>query len=220
MAPDQNHVHSNRPYLTGVKRVEELFLVHGDSHQGLGYPRENGFLDRYRIYYDVVRFGPDVSGPIRMLDIGCGTARLYDHIKQSDPGDVTYRGIDLSEKMVAAAHVKHPNAEFLVGDPFELEAVWKPEPDFVVMGGVFTWRPAMDEDEMTAYMLRLLRMAFSHAKIGIAFNVMSKHVDWERDDLFHVPFDRMATLLHANLTRNYVFRADYGLYEYTTYVYR
>ena len=45
---------------------------------------------------------------------------------------------------------------------------------------------------MTDYMLRMLRMAFARCTCGIAFNVMSKHVDWERDDLFHVPFDEMA----------------------------
>ena len=30
---------------------------------------------------------------------------------------------------------------------------------------------------------------------GIAFNVMTKHVDWERDDLFHLPFDQLAEWL-------------------------
>ncbi len=54
----------------------------------------------------------------------------------------------------------------------------------------------------------------------MAFNVMSKHVDWEREDLFHLPFDTLAEFLKKELTRNFVFRNDYGLYEYTTYVYR
>jgi hypothetical protein len=55
---------------------------------------------------------------------------------------------------------------------------------------------------------------------GLAFNVMSKHVDWERPDLFHLPFDALAQVLARSLTRNFVIRNDYGLYEYTTYVYR
>ena len=49
---------------------------------------------------------------------------------------------------------------------------------------------------------------------------MSKHVDWERDDLFHLPFDDLARWLVASVSRNIVIRADYGLYEYTVYVYR
>jgi len=49
---------------------------------------------------------------------------------------------------------------------------------------------------------------------------MSKHVDWEREDLFHLPFDVLARFLTRMVTRNFVIRNDYGLYEYTTYVYR
>jgi SAM-dependent methyltransferase len=211
---------STRPYQTNVDRVEELFSIHGDSHRGLGYPREQGFLDRYRVYYDVVRLS-SFSGPsIRLLDVGCGTARLYDHIKTIGKSNVDYVGVDLSPRMIEAARGKHPDATFVHGDPFETGSIWTPEPDFVVLGGIFTWRPSMTETEMTDYMIRLLTLAFGHAKVGLAFNVMSKHVDWERDDLYHMSFDVMAATLQKHLSRNYVFRADYGLYEYTTYVYR
>jgi hypothetical protein len=72
---------------------------------------------------------------------------------------------------------------------------------------------------MFSYFQQLLRRVFEHATIGIAFNVMSKHVDWERDDLFHLPFDTLAEFLTKEVTRNFVLRNDYGLYEYTTYVY-
>jgi hypothetical protein len=75
-------------------------------------------------------------------------------------------------------------------------------------------------DEMLAYFERMLSAVFAKAEMGVAFNVMSKHVDWERDDLFHLPIDTLAHFLITSLTRNFVIRSDYGLYEYTTYVYR
>jgi hypothetical protein len=68
-------------------------------------------------------------------------------------------------------------------------------------------------------MSRTVMRVCSLVEVGVAFNVMSKHVDWERDDLFHVPFDEIAAFLFANVTRNMVLRADYGLYEYTVYAY-
>jgi hypothetical protein len=49
---------------------------------------------------------------------------------------------------------------------------------------------------------------------------MSHHVDWQRDDLFHLPFDTLAAFLRTEVSRHFLFRADYGLYEYTVYVYR
>jgi hypothetical protein len=54
----------------------------------------------------------------------------------------------------------------------------------------------------------------------LAFNVMSKQVDWERDDLFHLPLDRLLTFLSREVSRHVVIRHDYGLYEYTAYVYQ
>ena len=55
---------------------------------------------------------------------------------------------------------------------------------------------------------------------GIAFNIMSKLVDWERDDLFHVSMDELGLFLKNNLSRNFIIKNDYKLYEYTVYVYK
>jgi hypothetical protein len=49
---------------------------------------------------------------------------------------------------------------------------------------------------------------------------MSKLVDWERDDLFHVSMDEIGLSLKNNLSKNFVIRNDYKLYEYTIYVYK
>lgn len=208
-----------RPYHGLVQMVEALHAEHGDTHRGLGYPRAEGFDVRYRVYLDVIRAA--VRGtPCSVLDIGCGTARLLDLIKSSGRTEIAYRGVDLSPQLISAAQEKHPEADFVCGDPFDLGEIWSPQPDYVVFGGIFTCRLEMTVEQMTDYMLRLLQLAFKNCRRAIAFNVMSHHVDWQRDDLFHVPFDRMAEILNANFSRHYVFRADYGLYEYTVYLYR
>jgi len=209
-----------RPYKSLVKLVEGFFEIHGDSHQGLGYPKPDGFHDRYRVFLDVIRFGPAIEGKCTILDIGCGTGCLLDEIKASGRKDIDYRGVDLSPALLEAAQRKHREADFICGDPFDLEEIWSAGPDYVVFGGIFTCRLQMSEEEMTDYMIRFLRLAFAHCHRGLVFNVMSHHVDWQREDLFHVPFDRMAEILKANLSRNYIFRADYGLYEYAVYVYK
>jgi hypothetical protein len=49
---------------------------------------------------------------------------------------------------------------------------------------------------------------------------LTKQVDWERDDLFHLPVDRLLTFLSREVSRHVVIRHDYGLYEYTAYVYK
>lgn len=73
---------------------------------------------------------------------------------------------------------------------------------------------------MWSFLTSTIERVWPQVRRGIAFNVMSKVVDWERDDLFHVPMDDLARLLHRLSGRNVRFRADYGLYEYTAYAYR
>lgn len=210
---------AQRLYHPLVETLEKFYAEHGDTHRGLGFQREEGFEARYRVYLEVIR-GAAAREECSLLDVGCGTARLLDLIKSLGRDEISYRGVDLSPKLIEAARQKHPGADFILGDPFDLEEIWSAHPDYVVFGQIFTCRLQMSVAEMTDYMLRMLRLAFTHCRRGVVFNVMSAHVDWQRDDLFHVPFDTMADLMQANLSRNYVFRAEYGLYEYAVYVYK
>jgi SAM-dependent methyltransferase len=211
---------STRPYEPLVRKIESLFAEYGDTHRGLGYPKIDGFDARYRVYLDVTRFGPSPSQNCSLLDVGCGTGRLLDEITRTGRREISYTGIDLSQVLIATARAKHPEAAFYAGDPFEVKSIWEANPDYVIFGGVFSWKLDAKQKEMTDYMAQLLRLAFEYCGRGLAFNVMSSHVDWQRQDLLHIPFDEMADMLAANLSRNYVFRADYGLFEYTTYVYK
>ncbi len=65
-----------------------------------------------------------------------------------------------------------------------------------------------------------LHRLWPHARRGMAFNVMSKQVDRERDDLIHLSTDFLMAFLKTELSRHCLIRHDYGLYEYTAYVYR
>lgn len=216
---EKNGPPAERLYYPLVETVEKLYIEHGDTHRGMGFRTEEGFEARYRVYLEVMR-GTAAREECSLLDVGCGTARLLDLIKSLGRDEISYRGVDLSPKLLEAARKKHPGADFTLGDPFDLEEIWSARPDYVVFGGIFTSRLQMSVAEMTDYMLRMLRLAFTHCRRGVVFDVISAHVDWQRDDLFHVSFDQMADLMQANLNRNYVFRADYGRYEYAVYVYK
>jgi len=66
----------------------------------------------------------------------------------------------------------------------------------------------------------IVRVYNSCNRGGVAFNVMSKDVDWEREDLFHLPLNVLSNFLTKEVTRDFIIRYDYGLYEYTTYLYK
>lgn len=207
-----------KKYLSIISHYEECLEEHGDTHLGVDWPKADDAEKRYRVMLDVIR--PESGGRrTSLLDFGCGAAHLNEYILKNRIDNVEYAGLDLSEKFVDLARSKFPATQFFCLDVLDQEARL-PDFDYIVLNGVFTEKRELSFDEMFGYFRQLVRRVFEFARVGIAFNVMSKHVDWEREDLFHLPFDTLASFLREELTRNFVFRSDYGLYEYTTYVYR
>jgi SAM-dependent methyltransferase len=207
-----------KKYLSIVSHYETCLERFGDSHLGVDWPRAADVQKRHRVMLELIR--PDTKGQtISLLDFGCGAAHLNDYIREQRLDHIQYAGLDLSEKFVRLSQSKFPANQFFCLDLLDEDASL-PIFDYIVMNGVFTEKRELSFAEMLSYFKQLLRRVFEHVTIGIAFNVMSKHVDWERDDLFHLPFDTLAEFLTKEVTRNFVFRNDYGLYEYTTYVYR
>jgi SAM-dependent methyltransferase len=206
-------------YRAIVSHYEACLEKHGDTPRGVDWPKAEDVDRRYDVMMQLLR--PDVgpASPATLLDFGCGAAHLLDFIGRRNIRGVRYAGLDLSEKFVALCREKHPSVPFHCLDLLEKGAELASF-DYVVMNGVFTEKRELSFDAMLDYWKRLLSAVFAKAKIGVAFNVMSKQVDWERDDLFHLPLDVMAGFVTKELSRHFVVRNDYGLYEYTTYVYR
>jgi dTDP-4-amino-4,6-dideoxygalactose transaminase len=92
--------------------------------------------------------------------------------------------------------------------------------DYLVANGLFTVRHSMSNEDMRGFLEATVRAAWGRVRRGLAFNVMSRHVDWQRDDLFHASMDDMAALLHSLAGRRVRIRADYGLYEFTCLAWR
>jgi SAM-dependent methyltransferase len=205
-------------YLGIVAHYEACLAKHGDTHLGVDWPNPEDARKRYRVMLDLIPRRADGGRP-RLLDFGCGASHLYDYMLAEGRDDVAYIGLDLSPEFVDLSRSKFPGNDYVCGDVLADESLL-PSYDFAVMNGVFTEKRDMSFEDMFAYFERLATLLFERAGAGIAFNLMSKQVDWEREDLFHVPFDMLAAFLTKKLTRNYVIRNDYGLYEYTVYVFK
>jgi len=218
VVPESQPTVAAKKYLSIISRCESWLHEHGDSHLGVGWPNKDDALVRYRVMLDVRR--PRADGEaIRLLDFGCGASHLLEYIKEHDIRGVEYSGLDLSPEFIALSRLKFPANAYYRFDVLDDDAPLGMF-DYIVMNGVFTFKGTLTFEEMLEYFTSVLERVFTHAREGIAFNVMSKQVDWERDDLFHLPLDTLAGFVVRHLTRNFVVRNDYGLYEYTVYVYR
>lgn len=202
-----------KKYFTIVEHYESCLRKHGDNHLGVDWPIAEDALLRYKIMLDIIPNGENCS----LLDFGCGTAHLYSFIQKNGYRNISYTGLDLSNDFISICRQKYPYENFLCGDILETPDLID-NFDFIILNGVFTEKRELSFDEMFEYFKKLIKILFEKTNIGIAFNVMIKHVDWERDDLFHLPFDSLAMFLKQEVSCNYIIRNDYGLYEYSVYL--
>ena len=200
-----------------VRHYERCLEQHGRTPKGVDWPNGADLAARFSVMLTLL----DQAGERpSLLDLGCGPGLLLDYLAATGNVDrVRYHGIDLSRAMVDAARARWPDQDFscrdIIAAPLAEQSV-----DVVIMNGVLTERVSLSIEAMTALAQALVAAAFRTARIGVAFNVLNAHVDWQRDDLFHWPFDALAAFLKRDVTANYAFRADYGLYEYTCFIRR
>jgi SAM-dependent methyltransferase len=202
-----------------VAHYERCLDRHGATPAGADWPNAPDLAVRFDVLLSLLDGASAQPRPV-VLDLGCGPGLLLDFLKASGrlPA-VDYRGIDLSPAMVGAARARWPDYDIscrdVVTDPLPEQSV-----DFVIMNGVLTEKQTLSHDAMTARAKELIVAAFAAARVGIAFNTMSLHVDWQRPDLFHWGFDELSAFLCKDVSRHFAFRSDYGLYEQATFVWR
>lgn len=200
-----------------VEHYEDCLARHGDTHLGVDWPKAEDASKRYDVMLGVVRPGVKQA---TLLDFGCGAGHLYEHLDRRGISNIRYSGLDLSERFVELCRSKHSGVDYHCRDVLEQGIEGLPRFDYVVANGVFTEKRELSFEAMFAYFRAMVPVLFGMADVGIAFNVMSSHVDWERDDLFHLPLDTLVRFLTQDLTRHFMIRNDYGLYEFTVYAYR
>jgi SAM-dependent methyltransferase len=209
-----------RTYINSIiKHYEDCLDRYGDNHLGVDWPNAADADKRYRIMLDIIRVANDQSPLVTLLDFGCGTAQMLSYINERRYRNLDYQGLDISEKFINVCTSKFPHNQFFCVDILR-DDVALSNYDYIIMNGVFTEKRDLSFDEMWEYCKQVVRKLYGIANKGIAFNVMSKNVQWERDDLFHLSTDVLTSFITGELSRNFVIRSDYGLYEYTVYIYK
>lgn len=210
---------SELPQQVIVSQCEAYLGEYGDNHKGVGWPSYEDAQVRYRVMLDGLLAIAPANQPIRLLDFGCGPAHFYEFLQRQQLPFIEYTGLDISEAYLAIARSKFPDQPFYCVDVLQNPADL-PAFDYIIMNGIFTQKCTLSFEQMWAYCQQLLQALWPKATLGLAFNAMSKQVDWERTDLFHLPLDVLASFLKQSLTRHFTLRHDYGLYEYTAYLYK
>ena len=200
-----------------AKHYLQCFREFGDNHKGVDWPNLEGANKRYSVMMAGI---PSNSGST-ILDFGCGLGHMLDYINNESENNIDYTGVDINDEFVELCKVKFPDRVFLSGDILEgkLEGL-KDSYDYIISNGVFTHKSELSFDNMWDYTKSVIRELWKITGRHLIINFMSKNVDWERDDCFHLPMDTLADFLCKEITRDFILRNDYQLYEYAVIIYK
>lgn len=202
------------PYTKAIERE-------GAVPQGVLWPNARDLATRFDVLLEAARLSrATAENPLKLLDLGCGPALLLDYLSANGAlARVDYTGVDVAAAMIGSARARWPHNRFELRDvrdqPFANDLF-----DFCIACGVFTARLGASYPSMVNFAKETLAAVWNSVTTGLAFNVMSKHVDWERDDLFHWPLDDIMEFCKSALSRHVMLRLDYGLWEVSVIVLR
>jgi SAM-dependent methyltransferase len=159
----------------------------------------------------------DLQGA-RILDFGCGTGVLLEHLRALGfSGE--YIGYDLAPEVVQVARNKFPGVCFEVRDILAdgvLESF-----DYILISGVFNNR-IVDNWAMFTGVLKCL---FPHARRALAFNALSTYVDYFDPMLYYFSPESVFRFCKEQLSPLVTLHHDYEVrlgvvpYEFTVYIY-
>jgi SAM-dependent methyltransferase len=207
-----------------VERLSDIYppldAAIGSDFEALGWPaKPSDLAARYATLLSPIDFSNySKDEPLRLLDVGCGLGLLLEYLTANSLLDrVDYTGVDLVDWILKEARRRWPRHRFDQRDirdqPYPDDAF-----DYAIACSIFTVKHDNTYAETVALAEGTLRAVWPSVKLGLAFNSMSKHVDWERDDLFHWPLDEIMAFCKRDLSRHVTFRLDYGLWEAATLV--
>lgn len=200
---------------TLAERYTRLLAANGDSP---GAVEQSNLSTQERRMRQISAIG-DLRHA-KVLDFGCGTGHLLTVLENEFEFAGDYHGYDITPGLIDLAREKFHNQSFEVRNIFE-DGI--PERfDYVLVSGVFNNLVGDNWEWMT----QSLELLFSCADKGIAFNNLSRYVDYFDDHLFYVDPGDVFKFCKEKLSPLVTLHHDYQLqdgkvpYEFTTFVYR
>jgi SAM-dependent methyltransferase len=190
-----------------INLYEDRLTKHGVSVTTMGWRDREQQALRFKILSEI----GDLQGK-KILDIGCGFGDFYDYLEQNSIY-VDYHGIDLSEKIIAAARERRHDMLVEVRDI--LTDGINERFDYVFESGILNKRIS----DNYAYAHEIITAMYRVCNEGIAFNMVTDYVDYKEDYLYYYSPEKIFSFCKG-LSRFVVLRHDYPLYEFTVYMHK
>ena len=194
----------------------KCFAEHGASPRGVDWHNWQSLTLHYDKMLAVIE--PELVGErISLLDVGCGYGGLLDHAERKGIS-MDYTGIDIVPAMIDHGRKHHPQASLATASVFEFDP--GRSFDYVVCNGALTEKLDVSIMVFDEFVRRAVRRMFELSRRGIAFNLMTTHVNFTAPNLFYKNPLEMIGFCTTELSRKFKIDHAYPHYDYTMYVYR
>lgn len=177
-----------------------------NSSQAVAWSDKESQEKRFEVLLNI---GVDKNDP-KIIDLGCGLGHLVDFLKKTEYGTKNYIGIDINPHYIFFANLRHPDAEFRIGEIHDI----KDNCDYVIGSGNFTVKMPINE------IFDAISKAYSLASKGVAFNFLTDEFSDNVDGNFNCfnpeDFFSQVTKVYpkAKLITNYLGNEDFTIYIY------
>lgn len=205
----------NRDVEALSKHYSDLVREHGDAPEAAQYADRDTQERRMAVLCEI-----GVRQDSKVLDFGCGTGQLLSFLQRSMDYQGEYVGYDISAEAIQLARSKHPAGRFEVRNILEEAA--EETFDYVLVSGVFN--NAISDNR--GFFEALSRRLMAQAKVGYAFNMLSRFVDYLDDGLYYEDpmkafgFCKEQLSPLVTLRHDYVVRPGSIPFEFTMYVHK
>jgi SAM-dependent methyltransferase len=190
------------------KLYSDRLAQHGPTLATLGWTKPTHTL-RYRILLEYW-LSPAPSGPVRLLDFGCGFGDLFGYARSHGIA-IDYTGLDINQDLINVAAQRYPEARFLCLDL--LAESFDETFDVVVSSGAHNYRFA----DNRAFIEHTFGLFDRLANWGFAVNFLSDRVNFKSEVNHHsAPEDMLKLALRHS--QRVSLRHDYMPFEFTVFV--
>lgn len=197
-----------------IDYYEGVLAERGISPEGVDWKSQEAQEQAFAIFAGTIPVDASV------LDVGCGLAHFGDFLSRAGHSG-PYTGIDISERMVAAARERNPELDVrqidLLADGGR--GIEPQSYDVVVACGVFTEHFDVPYEEFEEFVRRLVARMYEASRIHAAFNMLTDAVDF-RVDRLHYASSSSYLEFGRSLTRYVTIRHDYEAYFFTVQLHR
>ena len=182
-----------------IAHYENLLDLHGCSSNAVQYRDTSSHMARFQLLMEISN---DLGS---VLDVGAGLGHFYTYLRKHG-FQGRYLGLEFVQQFVESANQIMEDDEIAEVRHFDVSADELPTGfDYGFVAGVFNNARENAEE----FMFDTLKRLWNVCEKGMAFNILSTHVEYFDSDLFYVNPEKMFTYLKSELQGHIVMHHDY-----------